>query len=154
AGGLVAHVRVLDVAGHPLCEGGQERLDLVGRPFRDQLDRAVGPVADVTADGKPLGDVPRRPAEADALDAAGVGHVLADGHAGIVGPFSFQAPPGNARPPGSAGRLLSRAAEPRGRRSQAEPGNENTYARRFVTVRPGTAAACPSGASRAGPGSS
>src|SRR5262249_44401961 len=80
AGGFVVYRTALDAIGHARGDRVQEALDLARLALDDQLNRAVGQVADVPGHVVALGDAAGRVAEADPLDHAGVDHAFADGH--------------------------------------------------------------------------
>src|SRR5262245_24307911 len=81
---FVAHLGLSDVPGHVTGHGGQERVHLLARSLGHHLNRPVGQIAHVAADGETLRETLGRVAEAHPLDLAGVAHVLTDGHEPIV----------------------------------------------------------------------
>src|SRR5437868_4513559 len=71
---------VLDVAGHLCGYGLQKSVHRFRRPFRNQLDRAVGQILDIARNRKSAGDVLGGITKTDALHPAGVVNALADAH--------------------------------------------------------------------------
>src|SRR5262249_9354202 len=69
----------LDGVAPVIADRLQERLDDVRRTLREQLDAAVGEVADPAGHRVALGDADGAGPEADALDAAGVADQACDG---------------------------------------------------------------------------